>query len=151
MDSWLSDASERAYRSQNPVVADGDAFYAERPLDDLTPISIVQARYGGLYEGGRWLAFLLEADELPNEAFDDDPTCREWWDDASRLPIGRGTTPDAALDDLRVRVARLTPERSHEPRYDMDQFHSRYVVRWPSGVTSEALWTWRGPGTGPRG
>ena len=67
------------------------------------PTTIVTARYGGTYEGGSWLAFPCDHEEVPSEAFDDDCTCAAWWASDSSKLVGRGNTPTAAYDDLLAR------------------------------------------------
>lgn len=70
----------------------------------LYPVTIAQARYNGLYEGGKWLAFgngLYDTDASIEMAFGDDTVCVEWWFHHRDDPlIGRGATPNAALSDL---------------------------------------------------
>lgn len=68
------------------------------------PTTIVVARYGGTYEGGMWLAFPCEPEELPSDPFDDDVTCDAWWcNNAMAKLVGRGATPTAAFEDLLTR------------------------------------------------
>ncbi|MEA2660566.1 MAG: hypothetical protein QOH08_138 [Chloroflexota bacterium] len=72
--------------------------------DELYPVTIVQTRYGGIYEGGRWAAFLLRPEELPTDAFGGDIVCVPWWADFGDA-VGVGATPDAALADLEAKHA----------------------------------------------
>jgi len=65
------------------------------------PVTIVRVRYSGVYEGGQWSAFNMYDGELPQDAFDDDITCCEWWSDPeNRKIVGVGGTPDKALAHL---------------------------------------------------
>ena len=66
------------------------------------PVTIVRSRYGGIYEGAKWLAFNLDPEELESHA--------KGWDGGdgecsgffytTKLSIGRGETPDLALNAL---------------------------------------------------
>lgn len=79
------------------------------PLDlgqhDLTvyPLTIVQTRYSGIYEGGKWAAFPADPNDLPEGAFDGDVDCSIWWLEHG-ADVGIGNTPDAALIDYHLRV-----------------------------------------------
>lgn len=74
-------------------------------MSDIYPVTIISARYGGTYEGGRWLAFNCYDGQIPYAATGDDVSCAAWWDcssDARR--VGRGNTPNEALLDLALRL-----------------------------------------------
>lgn len=66
--------------------------------NNLYPVTIIRARYGGTYEGAEWLAFHENADAIA-DAEGDDITCRIFFSYYVR-PIGRGDTPETALADL---------------------------------------------------
>jgi hypothetical protein len=67
----------------------------------LYPVTIVRTRYQGVYEGGSWAAFNAYENELPQDAFDDDVTCCDWWCTPENVAnVGVGNTPDAAFNDL---------------------------------------------------
>lgn len=76
----------------------------------IYPVTIVQARYQGTYEGAPWLCMPTSADHLRGEFWDgwndSDIECMQFWNTASRLDyvIGYGRTPDGAYDDLIRRV-----------------------------------------------
>jgi len=66
------------------------------------PITVISARYGGSYEGGRWAELPLGPEEVAPEATGDDTECQEWWGHPP-VAVGLGATPDAAvaaLDDI---------------------------------------------------
>jgi hypothetical protein len=63
------------------------------------PITITQARYGGTYEGGEWVAFHLLPEDIPEKAFGDDVTCVSWWSDHGD-GVGTGSTPQEAHERL---------------------------------------------------
>lgn len=70
------------------------------------PVTIVQARYNGSYEGAPWLCFPLHPHRLEDEHWRDwsasDVECMQFWRTAANddWPIGRGDAPGAAYDDL---------------------------------------------------
>lgn len=71
------------------------------------PVTIVQARYGGTYEPGSWLAFPCDPyrlDRICREWDGDDIACADFWEEArahpAHWPIGAADTPSAALDAL---------------------------------------------------
>jgi hypothetical protein len=72
--------------------------------EDLYPVTIVQTRYGGIYEGGTWAAFRVHPEQLPADAFGGDIVCVPWWADFGKA-VGVGATPDAALADLEAKHA----------------------------------------------
>jgi hypothetical protein len=70
------------------------------------PVTITLARYGGIYEPGRWVAFPCLPGDLPPDWNSDDIPCREFYE-ARRREIGGGDCPQAAYENL----ARLMRER----------------------------------------
>jgi hypothetical protein len=70
------------------------------------PLSIVAARYGGVYEGGEYLAFPCDPDAIPEGWDSGDVACATWFSERLLSPIGRGRTPDDALSDLVQRLRR---------------------------------------------
>ena len=73
-------------------------------------VSIHQARYGGSYEGDppgssvEWFTWIGDIDWL-DDAWADDVGCAGFWEDYRGAPVGRGSTPNDALEDI-VRQAR---------------------------------------------
>ncbi len=65
------------------------------------PCVIVHDRYTGSYSGALWTAFML--DQVPEGAIGDDVTCMDFWGSYSE-PVGKGSTPQGAVDDLAKRV-----------------------------------------------
>lgn len=78
--------------------------YAGEEPGELTPVVIIQTRYGGTYEGGKWAAFHCDEEQIPSYAQGSDVPCRHWWDYNSRW-VGVGQTPDEALADLESKLA----------------------------------------------
>jgi hypothetical protein len=70
-------------------------------LLDLWPVAIWQSRYGGTYEGGRWIA-IGNCEILPQNTpmMDSDVPCSNFWHSKEADHIGRGATPNEALEDL---------------------------------------------------
>lgn len=66
------------------------------------PCTIIMDRYTGAYSGGLWVAFNLDAHDVPFEVDDSDPICSNYWDAHEQLvtPVGKGNTPQEAYDDL---------------------------------------------------
>ena len=63
----------------------------------MFPVIIVQARYGGVYEGGAWFAISNAEDPTEQllEALGDDEQCCAWFQENEHR-IGVGDTPDEA-------------------------------------------------------
>ncbi len=70
------------------------------------PLTIIADRYCGTYSGGVHLAWNLEPDEIPGEVFAGDLTCGDFWAEGPSVPVGKGDTPDKALADLALQLAR---------------------------------------------
>jgi len=99
----------------------------DSPDRELFPVTIVMARYRGTYEGDRWLAFPIGAEDLADSDYAaEDIECMLFFEECEErtLPIGRGETPDEARADLRARFSitigtdcpsdRLPPGETHE-------------------------------------
>ena len=74
------------------------------------PITVWRRRYSGVYEGAQWVAFALEAKDLPEQIEKDNVAAMWFWCDERLVEskrtrwVGRGATPDAAVLDLKRRV-----------------------------------------------
>lgn len=66
---------------------------------NIFPCTIVSDRYSGAYSHGAFLAFPLDACEIPEEVGDDDVTCMNFWYEYKGI-VGKGSTPQEAHDDL---------------------------------------------------
>ena len=91
-------------------IAVDEPFVAElcpgrTPLLPLHPVTLVESRYGGVYEPGAWLAFPYPLDELPDGWDNEDIPCLRFWADHPRV-AGGGRTPAEAYEAL---VAHLLP------------------------------------------
>lgn len=65
-------------------------------MADLYPVTIFKARYSGVYEGGPWVAFKLDPDEIGDAATADDISCAGFFADHAGT-YGYGKTPGEAL------------------------------------------------------
>ena len=89
---------------------DGEMFFEHF---EVYPVTIVQARYSGNYEGAPWLCLPTSPDDLQRDFWRDwaagDLPCAGFWDRARAedWPIGYGPSPTDARNDLIGRVARL--------------------------------------------
>jgi len=80
-----------------------------KKIEHIWPLTIVADRYGGVYSGGRYLAFNAYPDELPVEPFAGDIPCMDFWDhqnDYQARIIGVGWTLDEALESLQEQLAK---------------------------------------------
>jgi hypothetical protein len=68
-------------------------------LVESADITIVAARYRGVYEGGRWLAFPLDPRKLPQDWQSNDIACVTFFSHYAK-PLGKGSSPDGAYADL---------------------------------------------------
>lgn len=72
------------------------------------PVTIIKARYGGIYEGGKFIAFCEHVDtHVIDDAEGDDITSAMFFDNYPKLrnkPIGKGNTPDEAYHDLQSQL-----------------------------------------------
>jgi hypothetical protein len=66
------------------------------------PVTVVMDRYGGTYSGAKWLAFNVDPQYVPEEVGGSDPEESIYWLEHkdSEFPIGKGSTPDNAIQDL---------------------------------------------------
>lgn len=104
-------------------------------VPSIYPVTICPARYQGTYEGARWLCFPVHPEVLDESRWrgwqGSDVCCMTWWDQASRdgWPIGRGSSPDLAYQDLIERAgekAGINPQDwVAEPTWDKDELGRR--------------------------
>lgn len=82
---------------------------SEFDLDAPYPCTVLCDRYSGTYSGGLWIAFNLEASEIPAEVDGDDTECRDYWTSLNGLHgsdalIGKGATPNEAVSNLAAKL-----------------------------------------------
>lgn len=75
-------------------------------MTEIYPLTIISDRYGGAYSGGDFTAWNMDYYEIPKEPDEDDVACMLFWD-ATDIVVGRGDTPQEAVDDLRQRLETL--------------------------------------------
>jgi hypothetical protein len=63
------------------------------------PTCVIRARYGGVYEGGAWVALASEPQDVPDAAIGSDVECASWFGE-HRGGIGVGATADEAVERL---------------------------------------------------
>lgn len=75
----------------------------------IYPLTIVADRYGGVYSGGKFLAFNCLPNKVPEDINEDYPYCRNFW--ASRrtsfepkITIGKGQTIEEAVGNLYTQI-----------------------------------------------
>ncbi len=97
----------------------------------IYPVTVVQARYNGTYEGSAWLCFPVHPHVMmarPWDGWDDsDIECMEFWRRAAEenWPVGHGGNPSLAYADLVARVCEKAgldaQELYREPTWDRDE------------------------------
>ena len=77
---------------------------------ELYPLTIVMDRYTGVYSGGRFTAWNLDPDEVPEDICADDVSTSEFFNDIRYkrrdFIYGIGETPDEAAMDLYTKMRR---------------------------------------------
>ena len=76
--------------------------------EELYPLTIVMDRYTGVYSGGKFTAWNLDPDEIPEDICADDNSASEFFNDiryrSRYYTYGIGETPDEAAMDLYVKI-----------------------------------------------
>lgn len=70
---------------------------------EIYPLTILKDRYGGIYSGGKYLAFNKHHDEIPNNVYGDDIACCEFWEDFCDV-YGTGNTIENAIQELTEKI-----------------------------------------------
>jgi hypothetical protein len=123
---------------------------APLPYDWVLPVTITPDRYGGAYSGGAWLAFPLDTSAVPDGPFSGDVFAAAWWDEVDDVPVGRGSSPTGAYDDLVRRLEAIRPTRTYESANELSGTMWDWELRWPTGHVTTVSRSWRGEGRGPR-
>ena len=73
---------------------------------NVYPATIVLDRYNGCYSNSKWLAFNVDPSSVPEEIGASDPEEMIFWREHndSKLPIGKGNSPEQALLDLKDKL-----------------------------------------------
>jgi len=118
------------------------------PHDDIDPVTLVHARYPP--DGARWLALPCEPWDVPRDIFDDDNVAFAWYENAgiqsfggryggltAAVPVGTGSTPSEAYEDLVRRVSAMQPFRTFPTGASGPSARaSDYHLLWPDGQTT---------------
>ena len=75
-------------------------------MNEIYPLTIINDRYTGTYSGGIFTAWNMDYYEIPTDPDEDDVTCMLFWAKTDII-VGRGKTPQEAVDDLRQRLEAL--------------------------------------------
>ena len=73
---------------------------------EVYPATIVADRYDGTYSGAKWIAFQFDSENVPEQIGGDDTDEIDFWErhNPEFFPIGKGSTPDLALSDLKEKL-----------------------------------------------
>ena len=72
-------------------------------IESIYPLTICADRYSGTYSGGEFVAWNLDACDVPEEPFMGDVPCMEFWDgDRKGLVCGVGNTVEEAVANLYI-------------------------------------------------
>lgn len=71
--------------------------------DEIYPLTIVSDRYSGVYSGGAYTAWNMDADEIPADINGGDIECDKFWEE-NRLVCGKGSTVSEAVLDLYLKL-----------------------------------------------
>ena len=82
-------------------------------MNPLHKCTVVEARYGGIYEGRNYLAFPCNEDELPLGWNGSDIVCSAFWSNYKGL-VGKGKTVKEAKTDLVVKLMNYKIELEEE-------------------------------------
>ena len=72
-------------------------------MNEIYPLTIINDRYMGTYSGGEFTAWNMAYYGIPTEPAEDDVTCMWFWE-TTKIPVGRGKTPQEAVKDLKRRL-----------------------------------------------
>ena len=71
--------------------------------DEIYPLTITADRYNGAYSGGKYVAWNLLAEDVPEGAEADDVDCYDFWLN-NEIVCGKGRTVSQALLDLYIKL-----------------------------------------------
>lgn len=81
----------------------------------LYPVAIIESRYSGTYEGGKWHAIpefddVINTEHYQDYMYGDDGSALDFWDSNIASSIGVGDTPELALADMKLKANVITAE-----------------------------------------
>ena len=114
----------------------------------LYPVVIREARYSGVYEGGKWFAiaeYSEESEGLANYISGDDCDALDFWDSEEAKMIGVGGSPDEALKDLYLKhglvdedtVSVEAANNSFDFTPKNNETHEEFSFRWRESLSSD--------------
>ena len=74
---------------------------------NIYPLTVVKDRYNGVYSGGVYTAWNMDADEVPIEISCGDTECMSFWMD-NDIPVGIGNTMQDAVNDLAQKLENIS-------------------------------------------
>lgn len=72
---------------------------ADTSQTDVYPLTIVEDRYTGVYSNGKYTAWNMYPEDIPQDIEEDDVTCANFWYSYDGV-VGLGNTPNEAVEDL---------------------------------------------------
>lgn len=72
---------------------------------DIYPLVIIKDRYTGVYSGGKYTAWNIYLEDIPQAIEADDVTCFTFWHSYDGA-VGLGNTPNEAVEDLRQKLGK---------------------------------------------
>lgn len=74
-------------------------------IESIYPLTITADRYNGTYSGGQFVAWNLDACDVPIDPFCGDVICMDFWDNKSdRYVFGVGNTVEEAVLSLYIKL-----------------------------------------------
>lgn len=77
---------------------------------DIYPLVIIKDRYTGVYSGGKYTAWNMDLEDIPQDIEEDDVSCHDFWFSYDGV-VGLGKTPNEAAEDLHRKLERERKER----------------------------------------
>ena len=71
--------------------------------DEIYPLTITADRYNGAYSEGKFIAWNLLTEDVPDGAEGDDVDCHSFWLN-NEIVCGKGRTVSEALADLYIKL-----------------------------------------------
>lgn len=91
---------------------------ADLIFESIYPLTITRDRYSGVYSNGEYIAWNLDAWEVPQEPFGNDVDSLVFWG-SDHTVCGVGDTVEAAVADLYIKLkASIDGERREENAAD---------------------------------
>jgi len=111
-------------------------------------VVIREARYSGVYEGGKWFAiaeYSGESEALEAYIHGDDCDALDFWDSEEAKMIGVGDSPNSALADLYLRHGIIEDEKvlveEANSAFDFspkdNETHKEFSFRWRESLSDD--------------